>query len=92
MKICQSEKMNEVKMKTLNKAKFMQSVGLLGARLKYDQTNEQDGRVNVRFEKSWYLILRSKLILLINVSEISRICLSALFEREDIVQLYIGSV
>lgn len=69
--------------KQFNKVNFMQSIGLLDARVYYAPT--------FRFEKSWYLIVRSKLILLVNVSETLRFCISPMFERESLIQLYIGS-
>lgn len=70
-------------MKKFNKITFLQSVGYLNANL--DQET-------LRFKSSWKLRLKCHLIFLINVSAVLKMCIFALFEREDPRQLYIGSI
>lgn len=66
-----------------NKIQFLQSVGLLSSRFDY---------ATLRFERSWYLLFKSNLIFLVTLSGILKICISPMFKREDLIQLYIGSV
>lgn len=66
-----------------NKVAFLQSIGLLEAKF-----NNQA----LCFERSWRLILRSKLIFLINLTMTLKMFISTMFEREDPLQIYFGSV
>lgn len=70
------------KMKKFNKIQFLESVGLLNKRFNFKR---------LKFECSPYLLLRSYLILLYQLSFILKFFVSTFFKKEDIVQLWIGS-
>ena len=69
-------------MKKFNKIKFLESVGLLDQRFNFER---------LKFESSLYLRLKSYLILVYQLSFILKFFVSTFFEKEDIVQLWIGS-
>lgn len=69
-------------MKKFNKIKFFESVGLLDQRLNQE---------TLKFESSLYLRLKSYLILFYQLSFTLKFIVSPFFEKQDIVQLWIGS-
>lgn len=79
--ICRKFKM--ALQKKFSKLKFLQSVGLLDAKFNYDR---------LCFERCRFMRLKSKLILFANLTKLLELFISPLFEREDLIQLYIGSV
>ena len=70
-------------MKTFNKVRFLESTGLLDARF-----NNQ----TLRFERPWFVCIKAKLIFLLNLLAFLKMFISPMFKREDLIQLYIGSV
>ena len=69
-------------MKKFSKLKFLQSVGLLDAKFNYEK---------LCFERSRLICFKSKLIFFANLTKLLELFVSPMFEREDLVQLYIGS-
>ena len=65
------------------KVRFLESIGLFTRRFNHE---------TLQFEQSWYLRLKSKLILFVELLIALKIGASPLFEREDPVQLFIGNV
>lgn len=73
---------NAKKMKKFDKIQFFEFIGLLDKRL---------DKESLQFKSSLYLRLKSYLILFYQLSFILKFFVSTFFEREDIIQLWIGS-